>query len=379
MVKIIKQASSVCVDKPDKYSTTLPLKRSLMCEGPSYICGPIPPDPSFFPEFYGRPASARARLEGNQQDSLPLFLGPLAPDPGLHPESYSARPPTRPPHINPNAAYILERGQRGLVGELLRLDSVSLMCVPKHKKKVHDFQKDNVCRLREIQRRCKELEAVKAQSGPVPVKALWTSPKYQNVPSKFMTQPQVASPTVKPECQNFLKGHSASLTRTQSKSQSRPPSVSSLDQDEQLQVKGQTINFVRLNAQAAGKTSLQRSQSLTNLTDKPVPSAVIGKVPHYIKQRKKQWQKEEEERKKNALDPSAPPGHSLMAECDRVETLRSLKQAHSSLITELLSLPLGADTLSVQSRRTHLDSRLSEIEEAIKVFSRDKVFVKNNA
>lgn len=56
---------------------------------------------------------------------------------------------------------------------------------------VHDFGKQNVRRLREIQRRCKEQEAVKAHSRPLPVKGLWTSSKYQNVPSRFMVQLQV--------------------------------------------------------------------------------------------------------------------------------------------------------------------------------------------
>lgn len=50
--------------------------------------------------------------------------------------------------------------------------------------------------------------------------------------------------------------------------------------------------------------------------------------------------------------------------------------AHRSLVTELLSLPLKADNLSIRSRRAQLDCRLSEIEEAIKIFSRDRVFVK---
>lgn len=50
--------------------------------------------------------------------------------------------------------------------------------------------------------------------------------------------------------------------------------------------------------------------------------------------------------------------------------------AHQSLVAELLSLPLKADNLSVRSRSAHLECRLSEIEEAIKIFSRDKVYVK---
>ena len=46
-----------------------------------------------------------------------------------------------------------------------------------------------------------------------------------------------------------------------------------------IQVEGHAINFIKHNAQAAGKTVLRRSQSLTNLKDKPVPSAVKGQVP----------------------------------------------------------------------------------------------------
>lgn len=53
-----------------------------------------------------------------------------------------------------------------------------------------------------------------------------------------------------------------------------------------------------------------------------------------------------------------------------------LSSAHRSLVTELLSLPLKADSLSIRSRRAQLDCRLSEIEEALKIFSRDRVYVK---
>jgi len=37
---------------------------------------------------------------------------------------------------------------------------------------------------------------------------------------------------------------------------------------------------------------------------------------------------------------------------------------------------MKADTLGLRSRRAGLDQRLSEVEEAIKIFSRDKVYVK---
>lgn len=75
-------------------------------------------------------SSARGRLEGNHDGTLALLLGPLAPDPVLYPEYYSAREPRRP-RINPNATHILERGQKGIVGELLKLDGVSVTHIPK--------------------------------------------------------------------------------------------------------------------------------------------------------------------------------------------------------------------------------------------------------
>ncbi|XP_010782519.1 enkurin domain-containing protein 1 isoform X1 [Notothenia coriiceps] len=354
-----------------------------MCEGPSSISGPIPPDPSLFPQYYKRPASARGRLEGNDIGNVALLSGPLAPDPVLYPRCYSARTPSHPPRIGPNATHILERGQRGVVGELLKLGGVSISPVPKQKPRVHDFGKENVRRLREIQRRCKEQESERALSRPAPVKALWTSSKYENVPSRVMVQLQVSSPTSKPQCQNFLKAHSTAPPRPRSKNsavtlQQRTSCNSIQDHDLQiqLQVQGQTIDFVKHNARSAGKTGMRRSQSLTNLRDKPVPMAVKGQVPQYLEERKERWQIEEEEKRRNAPDPTAPTGHTLMPENKRQETLKSLKETHRSLVTELLSFPLKADNLSIRSRRAHLDSRLSEIEEAIQIFSRDKVYVK---
>uniref|UniRef100_A0A673CBS0 Enkurin domain-containing protein n=1 Tax=Sphaeramia orbicularis TaxID=375764 RepID=A0A673CBS0_9TELE len=314
-----------------------------MCEpGPSSISGPIPPDPCVFPQHSRRPSSGWTQLQGS--------------------DSLHARTPAQRPRIGPNATHILERGQKGVMGELLKLDGLSVVPVPKPSKfRVHDFGKENVRRLREIQKRCKEQEAERAQSRQTPVKALWTSSKYQNVPSRVKAQLQVPNPPVKPQCQNFLKAHWGS---------GAPATPHS-------KIQGQTIDFIKHNARCARKTGLRRCQSLTSLRDRPVPSAVKGQVFPFLLlcyARKEQWRKEEEERRKKAPDPSLPAGHTLMPDTKRLETLQSLKD--SMCLSQLLSLPLKADNLSVRSRRTHLDCRLSEIEEAIKIFSRDKVYVK---
>jgi len=46
------------------------------------------------------------------------------------------------------------------------------------------------------------------------------------------------------------------------------------------------------------------------------------------------------------------------------------------LTKELQSLPIRCDTLRVQNRRSELENKLAEIDDAIRIFSRPKVFVK---
>ncbi|XP_048852767.1 enkurin domain-containing protein 1 [Brienomyrus brachyistius] len=345
-----------------------------MCEGPSLISGPIPPDPSLFPQYYRQPASARGRLEGNHQAAQALLLGPLAPDPSLYPECYSARA-APPPRIGAGAAHNREKSQSGVVGVLLKLEGVSLNPNPiRAKAQSRDYGRENVRRLRAIQRRCRELEAERERSRPTPVKALWTSSKYQSVPSKVMAHLQDAAPPKKAECQNYLKAHSRGGAQGSPRLHRAASSHSLVAPDAEMRVCGVAMDFVRHNMHAAGKTALRRSQSLQSLVK--LPSAQKGRVPKYLEQRKEQWRQEEEEKRRNTPDPSIPAGHSLMSEKERQETLQSLKETQQSLVNELLSLPVRVDTLSVQNRRAQLDRKLSEVEEAIKVFSRDKVFVK---
>lgn len=51
----------------------------------------------------------------------------------------------------------------------------------------------------------------------------------------------------------------------------------------------------------------------------------------------------------------------------------------SQLLRELVLLPARADSLRAQSHRAELDQKLVQVEEAIKIFSRPKVFIKMDA
>ncbi|KAM4049719.1 enkurin domain-containing protein 1 [Anomaloglossus baeobatrachus] len=365
-----------------------------MCEGASTLSGPIPPDPAVCPDYYRRPASARARLEGTDV-RLDFLPGPLAPDPTC----YSARPASPVPRIRPNARAIMERGQSGTVGVLLRLEGISLHTASPPPRKPKDHGKENVQRMRAIQKRSREKEMEKVQAAPKPVKALWKSSKYEQVESKVRARLQEPPPPPIPARANFLRSHtrcgagvapprrcpSPGPRRCPSPGHSGCPSPEPTSPSDQMQIHGSSIDFVAHNARSVKKMPMRRSRSLQNLDEvlqekqqqqKEYDSKQKGHVPQYLLDLKHQWMKEQEEMKKRTPDPALPPGHTMMPEHERQETLHKSKETQSQLLKELLMLPVRADNLSIQNRRTELEKKLSEIEEAIKVFSRPKVFIK---
>ncbi|XP_062477265.1 enkurin domain-containing protein 1 isoform X2 [Pezoporus occidentalis] len=175
-----------------------------MCEGPSRICGPIPPDPTLSPDYYKLPFSARGRLEGSA-----LKVG-FSSDP-LHPVSnpYSACQVQPAPRIRPSGKDFLEKGQKGMLSLLLQLEGLSLdRRLPVERKESKDHEKENVRRIKEIQKKYKEKERAQEHSKPKPVKALWKSQKYENVESKVKAKLQESSPPPNPEALKFLRAYS---------------------------------------------------------------------------------------------------------------------------------------------------------------------------
>lgn len=65
-----------------------------------------------------------------------------------------------------------------------------------------------------------------------------------------------------------------------------------------------------------------------------------------------------------------------MPEEERRETLELLKNTERELLAELISLPIRMDTLRIRNRKEAIDKKLAEVEEAIKIFSKPKVFVR---
>lgn len=158
-----------------------------------------------------------------------------------------------------------------------------------------------------------------------------------------------------------------------------------LGAETKLQVEGSSIDFIKHNARNAKRAPLRRSHSLQALSEllgqkqreqEEYNAKQKGHIPQYLLERKEQWRRQMEEQLRSRPDPDTPPGHTMMPEGQRLEMLSNLKQSQEQLIKDLVMLPMRADTLSIQKRRVELERKLSQIEEALKIFSRPKVFIK---
>lgn len=100
-------------------------------------------------------------------------------------------------------------------------------------------------------------------------------------------------------------------------------------------------------------------------------------MPDYLQQRKQQWaDAAEEKRREAAKTEGCPPGHRLMPEDERLETLELLKRSMEEARQALITMKLNIDIPSALRRKADQEAKVQKMEDAITVFSRPKVFVK---
>jgi len=104
----------------------------------------------------------------------------------------------------------------------------------------------------------------------------------------------------------------------------------------------------------------------------------FGKVPSYLQKRmdnerrRVELEREEEERRREC-----PPGMVLMSEEERLATLRRLEEGEREARVQLSKIPFTSDSLKVVRWREELEGRLSEIEAAREIFSKKKVYIRD--
>ena len=148
-------------------------------------------------------------------------------------------------------------------------------------------------------------------------------------------------------------------------------------------VKGISVDYVHANKDSAsvvGKKNRSRYMETSGRNSSAASSVPVkhraGNVPKYLRKRKEEWREEEERKEREKPDPDCPPGHDLLPEEDRVATLAGLNDRFAELLQESNMFPVRSDTLRVRKRRKEIEAELNQLEEAIRTYSRPKVYVK---
>eukprot|EP00111_Clytia_hemisphaerica_P010297 TCONS_00030126-protein len=378
---------------------------------------PIPTDPCYNPKPVSRPPSA---------SHLPL-KGPISSDPGMDTDRSTRSVSSAKPRVKPEALSIA-RNHQGK--ELAYLFNPAMKVIPIGVKAVKQTQKDhgkeNFRKIKEIQRANRDRQV--ETSRQTPMKAVYKPDKFEHVQSKVAQRiktPQAPRPATAdgtPSQRNIQRSLSTSdlsvqgqsVTKTQQnikrvtmqenkKTYTRPQSARE-ERQKKTRVVGDEKNtpkrpqsaitsssvkkqerpksHIKLNKQAVRTSNLKRSPSLSALDDlkkkkeKDIEDHRRGSIPKYLRDRQARWKREEDERIANIPDPTIPAGHVQMDNRERKATLDKLKKSHVELLGELKSMPLSRDTLRIKARKDELEKKLRETDSAIKIFSRERVFIK---
>eukprot|EP00800_Vazella_pourtalesii_P018324 TRINITY_DN5846_c2_g1_i1.p1 TRINITY_DN5846_c2_g1~~TRINITY_DN5846_c2_g1_i1.p1 ORF type:complete len:296 (+),score=40.00 TRINITY_DN5846_c2_g1_i1:30-917(+) len=244
--------------------------------------------------------------------------------------------------VRPEAREIADHHHSGTVGVLFQAEPIHY--VPRKPAK-KDYFKQNYRRVRELERSVQSrLEPPAEKQQPVIKSAL----KYRETPSRLGA---VSRPTSTP------------VTRPLTPSQK---------------------NYISLNNKQAADFHIKRPPSAEKIReveerlDHNLKAHKRGSVPSYLKKRQQEWHQHEVERIAKIPDPQCPPGHTTMAETERMETLNLLTKNRNELLEDLKCMPMRTDSLKGIQKKSLLENKLAEIDDAIKIFSRKKVYVKQD-
>ncbi|EDW00948.1 uncharacterized protein LOC6560429 [Drosophila grimshawi] len=98
------------------------------------------------------------------------------------------------------------------------------------------------------------------------------------------------------------------------------------------------------------------------------------RLPRYLEKEKRE--KAEAKERMETRDPDCPRGHVLLSEQDRLAALAAAKNHFDMLINELNHMPMTAQTLRVRTRKAEIDKELTGVEDDIRIYSKQKVYVR---
>ena len=123
--------------------------------------------------------------------------------------------------------------------------------------------------------------------------------------------------------------------------------------------------------------SENRHVNYTEATDKKSLHASFGRVPAYLNAHKAQLEdKKRKEAEDKAPKTTLPPGHRILPEDERLDTLALLQKRKDDVDNQISRLPLRIETDGQKRRQGELLKRLADIEQAIKFLSKPNVLIK---
>ena len=135
-------------------------------------------------------------------------------------------------------------------------------------------------------------------------------------------------------------------------------------------------NYVKENIQLVTDNKIPRKVYEDNSALPESKHKNFGKVPEYIKRYEMERELKEQEMLKRKEEMKYPKGTRLLSEEERVETLNSLIKAQQEMTQILEKMPITNRTLSIQRRKEEFMKKLTELDKAIEMFSKKRVFVK---
>lgn len=272
------------------------------------------------------------------------------------------------PRVRPEAAEIANQ-HKGFIKNLI----VDVSNKPKQVRKSASVDQLNYNRMKK-----KEKEGQKKMQ-PSDSKPLWKNSKYERTESRlkqwmdatYGAGSRPGTPASRPGSAGGKKPAAAAQSKSGGGALKKSASDSCLKR-----------NFVTENAKKARAAPIRvdpmklHDRKVAKKKENVRKSYQRGTVPDYLKERVSQWKEEETKRIANLPDPTVPEGHVVMDPKEKDETLTVLTKSREKLLLQLQNMPLRNDTLRRHNTRNELEAKIGEIDDAIKIFSRPRVFIK---
>lgn len=258
-----------------------------------------------------------------------------------------------------------------------------------------DHMRENVKEMRLAQMRIK----AKKDEDTRPVKPLYKLAQFKDVESRLYEEPMQVdhgSRRASFESKEFL-------TRGQSERRREDLARESRAIRNELEIKMEEERMLREKPLTPRKPSVPRANELAQLAgpsdadfinrnrvdaiitkaprgrrddeDKPAKHQDFGRVPQYLEDRKARWAEEQEDIRRRMPDPDCPRGMRIMPDSERLQTLDVLEQSREEALQQLRRLPFVIETPSMRKKQEYLEGKLREIDNALSIFSKPKVYV----